>query len=216
MSSAEPDNALARLALVGANSLLGKEIKDQLAAAGFPGADLMLFDLEEVAGLLTDYGEEARVLSETIAEQVLDHELICFCGDPETARDYLPQLLDADRRGLDCTGAWVDDEEVFAWIPGVSQSPRMADDRAIALPPASTLLLGAVGAALGELARGAVANILVPATELGDPGLRELSQQSTAVMNLIDVEADVSIKNYGYFIRHELLPFLRHPLHARS
>ncbi len=205
MSATDPDTAFPRVALVGANSPLGKELKDQLAAAGFPGEEVALFDLEEVAGLLTDYDAEARVLLETVAEQVLDHELICFCGDPETARDYLPRLLAADRRGLDCTGAWIGAEDAFAWIPGVSQPPSMANDRAVALPAAAALLLGAAGAALGDLARGAAANIFVPATELGDPGLRELSEQSTAVMNLLEIETDV----FGRQMAFDMWPMSR-------
>ena len=55
-----------RLALVGASSLLGVEVKDQLAASGVPRDAVTLFDLKEVAGVLTEYGDEARVFAETV------------------------------------------------------------------------------------------------------------------------------------------------------
>jgi aspartate-semialdehyde dehydrogenase len=199
----------ARLALVGAASLLGKEIKDQLAASGFPGEQLALFDLEEVAGVLTDYGEEARVFAETVTERVLQHELACFCGDPADAADVLAPLLDAGRLGLDCTGAWLADERAFPWIPGASTPPALESNRAVAVPPGAALLLGRTVASLGELAAGASSNVFIPATERGDAGLEELSQQSTAVLNLLDVDLDVFGRQQAFDV---WLPHAESPL----
>jgi len=199
----------ARLALVGAASLLGKEIKDQLAASGFPGEQVALFDLEELAGVLTDYGEEARVFGEAIAERVLEHELVCFCADAAGTADYLVPLLDAGSLGLDCTGAWLADERAFPWIPGASAPPALERNRAVVVPPGAVLLLGRTVTALGELAAGASSNVFLPATEHGDAGLEELSQQSTAVLNLLDIELDVFGRQQAFDV---WLPHAESPL----
>ena len=67
-----------RLALVGASSLFGTEVKDQLAASGVPRDVVSLFDMKEVAGVLTEYGDEARVFAETVSDTLLKHKHICF------------------------------------------------------------------------------------------------------------------------------------------
>ncbi len=191
MSNDPTPHEPARLALVGAASLLGKEIKNQLAASGFPSHAVGLFDLEELAGVLTDYGEEARVFADTVATRILDHELVCLAGDRQTASDYLGPLLEAGSLGLDCTGAWLDDDRAFPWIPGSTTPPRVEEHRCIAIPHATAIALGATMAALGELGAPLAATIFLPASELGDAGLQELSQQSNAVLNLLDVDVEV-------------------------
>ena len=120
-----------RLALVGASSLLGVEVKDQLAASGVPRNAVTLFDLKEMAGVLTEYGDEARVFAETVSENLLTHSLICFCSDAKTATESLDAILDSGKVGIDCTQAWSDDPRAFAWIPGVSAPPARNDQRAI-------------------------------------------------------------------------------------
>lgn len=180
-----------RVALVGAASLLGEELKQQLAAARFPSEAVTLLDFEDAAGVLTEYGDEARVLLEAAAESMLQHDLVCFCGDPDHARDHLAILREHDRLGLDCTGAWAVSEGVFLWIPGITAAPDLGEQRAIALPSAAGLVLGTTVAALGEMAPRAAFNLFVPASELGEPGLRELSQQSIAVLNLAGLEETV-------------------------
>lgn len=210
-ADAHPPSLPARLALVGAASLLGKELRDQLAAAGFPGAAVTLFDLEEVAGVLTEYGDEARVFATTVAERVLGHELVCFCGDRAQAADFLDPLLAAEGLGLDCTGAWLADRRAFAWIPGATNPPRIVTQRATVIPPAAVLLAGGAVAALGELAERAAMSVFLPATERGDAGLEELSQQSTAVLNLLAIDDAVFGRQQAFDM---WLPADGHPLGA--
>ncbi len=191
MSAESPQFNGVRLALVGAASLLGKELKDQLAASGVPPDAVTLFDLEELAGILTDYGDEARVFADTVAENVLAHELVCFCGEPTTAASYLDRIRRGGALGIDCTDAWLEDPGTFAWIPGVSEAPSGSDGRTIVIPPAPCLMLGATLAALGELGDRAAATVFIPASDLDKAGLQELSQQSTAVLNLEEVDIEV-------------------------
>ena len=191
-----------RLAIVGAASLLGKEVAAQLAASGFPADAVTLFDLEEVAGVLTEYGEEARVFAETVAENVLRHDLVCFCGDPAAAADYLEPIRESGKLGIDCTGAWLAEPDICAWIPGVSAAPSINDHRLIAMPPAACLMLGSIVAALGDAAEQAAATVFAPASDLDEAGLRELSQQSTAVLNLEEIDVDV----FGRQLAFDLWP----------
>ena len=191
-----------RLALVGASSLLGTEVKDQLAASGVPRDVVSLFDMKEVAGVLTEYGDEARVFAETVSENLLTHKLICFCSDPAKATESLDMILSSGKLGIDCTQAWSDDPRTFAWIPGVSTPPTMSDQRAIVIPSAACLMLGTTLAALGRLGEQAAATIFLPASDLGKAGLQELSQQSIAVLNLEAVDSPI----FGRQLAFDLWP----------
>ena len=213
MSAEATTQPTARLALVGASSLLGKEVKDRLAATGFPGAALELFDVDDVAGVLTDYGEEARVFAEAVSDRVLAHELVCFCGDRATAEQYLEPLLAAETLGLDCSGAWLSDARSFIWVPGSSTPPQLDQQRAAAIPQAAALLLASVAAALGDVMKRASANVFLPASERGDAGIEELSQQSTAVLNLLDVDRAVFGRRQAFDVWS---PTAEHPLGGQS
>ena len=191
-----------RLALVGASSLLGVEIKDQLAASGVPRDAVTLFDLKEVAGVLTEYGDEARVFAETVSENLLTHSLICFCSDGKTATESLDAILASGKVGIDCTQAWSDDPRAFAWIPGVSAPPARNDQRAIVIPSAACLMLGTTLAALGKLGEQVSVTIFLPASDLGEAGLQELSQQSIAVLNLEEVDTAI----FGRQLAFDLWP----------
>lgn len=203
----------ARLALVGVSSLLGKEIKDQLAASGFPGTAVELFDLDDVAGILTDYGAEARVFAKAVTERVLGHELVCFCGHQKTAAEYFDPLLGAGGLGLDCSGAWLHDERAFVWVPGSTTPPQLETQRATAIPQAAALVLGATAAALGDRIARSAANVFLPASERGDAGIQELSQQSTAVMNLLDLDDQVFGRRQAFDL---FVPGAEHPLSSES
>ena len=181
----------ASVALAGASSLLGGEIKDQLAASGFPGQAVALLEAEELAGLLTEYGEEARAMTAAVREELLQHDLICLCGSAEFAAEQLQPLRDAGQLGIDCTGAWAHAPGTYLWLPGTNAEPELESNPAIALPSGPGQLVAVAMAALGELAEGAVATVLVPASERGHRGLKELSQQAIAVLNLEELEEAV-------------------------
>jgi aspartate-semialdehyde dehydrogenase len=176
-----------RIALVGASSILGKEIKDLLASSSYPSSSVALLDLEELAGVLTEYGDEARVLAETAEAEILHQDLVCFCGDRRIVREHMPRILEAGHVALDCTGAWLHEPDAVLALPAAGRLPSMRPGQAIVLPSAATQLLATVSAALGDAAAGLGGTILLPASEPGDEGLDELARQCIAVLNLEDV-----------------------------
>jgi len=191
-----------RLALIGAASLLGTELKQQLADTGLPGAALSLLDAEEVAGALTEYGDEARVLAEAVAEEILDHDVVCFCGTPDAAREHFDLLRNEGRVGLDCSGAWAARDDVFLWLPGVGSPPHLDENPLAALPSTGSMLVGSLMEVLGDCGRNAAVTLLLPASDSGEAGLQELSQQTIAVLNLEDVEHSV----FGRQLAFDLWP----------
>ena len=58
----EPEAPHYNLALVGASTLKGKEVKSLLEERGFPVGRLTLLDAEEVRGQLTEFDEEPMII----------------------------------------------------------------------------------------------------------------------------------------------------------
>jgi len=184
------DRDIPRIALVGATSLLGEELREQLADAGYPGEAVALLDLEDAAGLLTEYGEEARVVMDTAEEDLGGHDLVCFCGDPELTRAHLRRAAESGLV-LDCTAATADREDVSLWLPASGEPPKLVAGTPVTLPGDVVLLLAPALVALGEAGAGVSITAFLPASEQGSGGLDELARQSTAVLNLVDVPDDV-------------------------
>lgn len=165
-----------RLALVGAASHVGTEIKGQLARAGVPGSHVDLLDLSDHVGLLTDYGEEARVVLEAARDSVAGYRLACFCGDPEVARRFIPVVVEAGGVAVDCTGGLAGDEPARLAGTTGDGSPGL-----VVVPHPATLLLSALGRAV--TIDGAAVTLLLPASELADGSAEAMARQATNLLN---------------------------------
>lgn len=165
-----------RLALVGAASQVGQELKEQLAAAGYPGKRIELLELDEQVGLLTDYGDEARVVLQAARESLAAFRLAAFCGDPESTRRFAPAFVDGGGVAVDCTGAFAADDT--ARLAG---TPRPEGPCVIAVPHAGTLLLAGLAAALGLEA--ATVTLLLPASERHASGPEAMARQAAQLLN---------------------------------
>lgn len=164
-----------RLALVGAASQMGKEIKNQLAAAGVPGDRIDLMDLEDEVGLVTDYGDEARVVLEAAEEPIRRAKLACFCGDPAAAGKLAQALVHAGGVAIDCTGAWADDDD--AVMPGRGgDGPRI-----VSAPHPAAALLASLAEAVDFDA--VAVTVLLPASESHERGPDEMARQSVELLN---------------------------------
>ncbi|NKB89772.1 MAG: hypothetical protein GKS06_16280 [Acidobacteria bacterium] len=173
-----------RVAIVGPSHVLGSDLKDRLAAAGYPGDAVELLDLDEHVGLLTEYGEEARVVLEAADETLTRFEVVCFCGDHQTTERFAPAAAAAGT-AIDCTGS-------LALEPGVDLvapdgSPTLSG--LLVVPQAGTLLLAGIGSAL-DLA-GAACSLALPASDFSDAGTNELSEQAAALLNFGESPDDV-------------------------
>ncbi len=180
------DRSDGRVALVGASGPLGREVRSCLEQAGFPGAALVLLDLDEEVGLLTDYADEARVILEAAADNVADHPVACFCGLPELVERLGARVRDAGGIAIDASGAsWGDMEARLVDIDTVQEAVATGPGM-ISVPHPATLLLSSLAAALGNLMADASVTLLLPASERGTEGLEELARQATALLNFAE------------------------------
>ncbi len=179
-------DATGRLALVGAASTLGREVKDALAASGVPGGRLALLDLDEHVGLVTDYGDEARTVLEATIEELREHALVCFAGAADTTRRFAPLVAEGGAVAIDCLGVCGGHRDAVL-AAAARELPLPGRDRGAILlvPHPATQLLQRLAEALGERLRQAVVTLLLPATDTAG-GAEELAAQAAAVLNFGD------------------------------
>jgi hypothetical protein len=194
-----------RIAIVGPATMLGSDLKDRLAAAGYPGEAVELLDLDDHVGLLTDYGDEARVVLEAADASLRGFELVCFCGDPQTTTRFAPA---AAERGtaIDCTG--VMSAEPDTGLLGIDGSPHSTG--LLVVPHAATLLLVELGTSIDLTS--ASCTIVLPASEQADAGTEEMAEQASALLNLAEMPDEV----FGRRLAFDIWPDATRPAGTAS
>ncbi|HXU19684.1 MAG TPA: hypothetical protein VN788_03775, partial [Verrucomicrobiae bacterium] len=111
-----------RVAIVGASSLRGKEIKQVLEDRHFPASDVILLDEGVMAGTLTEAAGEPTFIR-ALDEDSFEHANFVFFGG--TVADAEKNWQTARKAGatvIDLTGAVAADESSdsqTAWIPSL-------------------------------------------------------------------------------------------------
>src|ERR1700735_219501 len=189
-----------RVAIVGASSLRGKELKQVLEDRNFPASEIILLDEPVLAGTLTEAGGEPtfiRALDEDSFERA---RFAFFAGSaPDSERNWQA----AKRWGarvIDMTGAIAATGSATAWIPSLdSVLPRRvaAGNGARKLMPYSSPAPGvvitcALAAGLAPFLPLRVAVMLFPpVSERDQAGVDELENQTTNLLTFRPIEQSV-------------------------
>jgi aspartate-semialdehyde dehydrogenase len=176
-----------KVALVGASSLLAKELKECLTESPLAGASFVLLDVEEAQGLLEQVGDEVTVV-QVIGEHSFEEiDFTFFAGSEELTRKYWRHALRAGSTVLDMTGALDEEPGVLVRAPWVSEAVGSPDllTKAVVPANAAALALALLMDRLQEVAeiRFAAATVLQPASEYGKEGLDELHQQTVSLLS---------------------------------
>jgi aspartate-semialdehyde dehydrogenase len=186
-----------KIALVGASSLLAKELKECLSESPLAASNYLLLDSEEAQGQLDQVGDEVTVvqaLSENSFEGV---DFTFFAGSEAMTQQYWRHALKAGSTVLDLTGALEGEAGVLVrapWIhaggdfngssnPGAT-SPDLLT-KAVVPANAAALALALMMDRLQEVAeiRFMTATVLQPASEYGKEALDELHQQTVSLLS---------------------------------
>ncbi len=191
----------AKIAIVGAGSLRGKELNEALSESPFAGADFQLMDDEEELGTLESVGDEVTFIQRIEPSSFERTDFVFFTGDEALTRRH---WVDAHRAGasvVDLSGAlegqpgvlvrapWVEDElgaNPQQPSPGL-ETPAVVPAHPVAL--ALALLLGRMAQAAPV--RSASATVLEPASEYGRAAMDELHQQTVKLLNFQDLPRQV-------------------------
>src|SRR5947208_1384869 len=77
-----------RVAIVGASSLKGKEVKDVLEEHHFPAVDIALLDDESTHGQLESVADEATFIQSVTRNSFQNTDIVFFTGDEDFTRKH--------------------------------------------------------------------------------------------------------------------------------
>ncbi len=173
-------------ALIGSESLLGREIRD-IAASSSPALDLHLIaGDDEQPGKLTLVGEEPALVGALDAESLAGARAVFLAGSAESSRQAL-ELLDRQPGPviIDLTGAAENHPDARLRAPLVESEaePDAPAVNVVAHPAAIALALLLRRLHARDAIRRSVVQVFAPASEYGTPGVEELQQQTVSLFS---------------------------------
>lgn len=170
--------------VVGASTLLGKELIEELNTSETPW-DLRLADTGDSSGQLVAGGDEALVI-QPISPDIFDaRDIAFFAAEPQATRAHWREALTAGATVIDLTAALESEPGVVVRSPWISGSPVPSINTPVIIPahPAA-VMLGVVASRLAAAFGGVhlAATVLEPASQQGSSGLDEMHQQTVSLL----------------------------------
>ncbi len=178
-------------AVVGATTLLGKELLDEISNSAAAAWDVTLLEEgEEIEGQLTSAGEEALVVHALNSAAFAGLDLVFFAGPPEVTTQFLTAATKAGAAVVDLTGAAQSVAGFLTRSPwlSTSQKPDLTTT-GVVVPHPVALMLALVATRLQQRFGHVelVATVLEPASQAGSAGVDELHQQTVGLLTFQEV-----------------------------
>jgi len=181
-----------RAAIVGASTLLGKELAEELSGATDVLWDITLFDAEGAGGTMTAAGDEALLIQPIADDSLIGMDVVFFAGDGRTALGFWKVAHAAGASIVDLTGT-------LEGLPGVQVrsplvegciAPDLATIAELSAHPAAIMLSLIASRLRGAGLKRLAATVLQPASELGNAGVEELHQQTVSLLSFKPLQKD--------------------------
>ena len=188
---------LLRVAIVGAGTLKGKELKEVLEAGSFPAVDVKLLDDDESLGQLDAVGDEATFIQSVLPEHLEHVDLAFFASEPAFTRKHWGTARKAGAAMVDLSYALEDEPGVPVRSPWIEQelgdgaAAPEARIVATAHPAATVLALLLLRAQKAGALERVVATVFEPASEHGRRGMDELHQQTVSLFSFQSLPREV-------------------------
>ncbi len=176
-----------KIAIAGASTLLGRELKDALSESPLAAARMTLLDEESARGQLDRVGEEVTVVLAIEPDAFEQVDFTFFAGSEDLTRKHWRQALRSGSTVLDLSGALDQETGVLVRAPWLGSESVIPDLFTPAVVPAHPAAL-ALALLLDRLqmaapVRFAAATVLEPASEFGRAAMDELHQQTIALLS---------------------------------
>ncbi len=183
-------SGLFRVAIIGAASLKGRELKDVLSERNFPSHDIRLLDDNETLGQLEAVGDEPTFIQSVLPEHLEHVDFAFFASDEKFTRNAWSMAKKAGSDVIDLSHGLEGPAGVILRAPWVERElgsvPRVDLEGSpvlVAHPASMVLALLLLRAAkAGKLAR-AIATVFEPASERGKRGMDELHEQTVNLLS---------------------------------
>lgn len=181
---------LFRVAIVGAATLKGRELKEVLSDRNFPSTDVRLLDDDESLGQLQAIGEEPAFIQSVMPEHLENVDFTFFASDESYTRDTWKMARGAGSDIIDLSYALEGEPGVLLRAPWIERelgvNPKIDFNEApvvVAHPAATVLALLLLRAQkVGTISR-AITTVLEPASEHGRRGMDELHEQTVNLLS---------------------------------
>jgi aspartate-semialdehyde dehydrogenase len=176
-----------KIAIAGASTLLGRELKEALSESTLASSSFALFDEEETQGQLDQVGDEVTFIQAISAGAFDRADFTFFCGSQSLTQRYWRQALRAGSTVLDLSSALDQESGVVVRAPWLEEEMAGVDLFTPAVVPADPAVI-ALALLLKRLnlaapVRFAAATVLEPASEFGRAAMDELHQQTVSLLS---------------------------------
>jgi aspartate-semialdehyde dehydrogenase len=205
-----------RIGIVGASSLVGKELSDELGESPLAASDFVLLDDEDVVGQVTTAGDEPAFIQRIEASSFNKMDFVFFAGSSEVTKKHWQDARRAGASIVDLTYALEREKDVLVRAPWAAealgsnharggQQPDLKTPAVVAAHPIAVMLALAAARLHAKLPlTGVAATVMEPASEYGRPAMDELHQQT---VNLLSFQ-NLPREQYDAQVSFNLLPAL--------
>jgi len=176
-----------KIAIAGASSLLGRELKDVISESPLAAANFVLLDEEDVQGQLDQVGDEVTFIQPIGPDAFERVDFTFLCGTESLTRKYWRQALRSQSTVLDMSAALDQEAGVLVRAPWLGSEAATVDLFTPAVVPAhpAAVTLGLLLERVQQAApvRLAAATVMVPASEFGRGAMDELHQQTVNLLS---------------------------------
>jgi aspartate-semialdehyde dehydrogenase len=192
-----------RVAIVGAATLKGRELKEVLDDVNFPIADVKLLDDDESLGQLDQVGDEATFIQPADPEHFRNVDFAFFASDAAFTGRHWKSALQAGSTVLDLSYALENQPNISVRSPWIEkeleresgQEPGREDLTTTAVvlahPAATVLALLLLRAQSAAAVRTVAATVFEPVSEQGKRGMDELHQQTVNLLSFSSLPKEV-------------------------
>jgi aspartate-semialdehyde dehydrogenase len=194
-----PEHSLG-VAIAGATSLRGKDLKYWLEESGFPAGEIRLVDEEMASGALTEVAGEPAIVQSVNESSFEALRFVFFAGSAAFAAQHGPA---ADRAGaavIDMTGGLWAGPRARLWIPRLDALISPPTPSALpnehyhtwVAPSTPTILACSLAAAFAELSPVRLVIVFFqPVSERREEGITELEDQTIKLLSFQPIPQQV-------------------------
>ncbi|RZU40229.1 Asd/ArgC dimerization domain-containing protein [Edaphobacter modestus] len=205
-----------RIGVVGASSLAGKELSDELGESLLAASNVVLLeDEEESTGQLTSAGEEAAFIQKIDSGSFEHMDFVFFAGDGKGTLRHWQEARKAGASIIDLTYALEGESEVLVMSPWVSEALGRQAALEVGLhlgtqavipahPVAVMLALVAARLQTRIPVKTLAATVMEPASEHGRAAMDEMHQQTVSLLSFQELPKE----QYDSQVSFNLLPSL--------
>ena len=187
------ENSRHRIAIVGASSLRGKELKQVIEDRNFPAAEIVLLDTNVPVGTLAEAAGEPTFIKAMDRESFDGARFVFFAGSADEARDNWKLAHDAGATIIDLTGTLREAARAAPWIPELdtllappeAKGGKSQGSGIFSSPAPAIIIACTIAAALKKLSPARLTLLFFPpVSERGQLGVEELEKQTADLLLL--------------------------------